>query len=312
MQASLQPAMMRVTKTTPALQRGFTVAFDYNFFGTPGGIEQVYIERESDLGGQQTEAFRNHFHVHLHHLGVLPDEAGPVLDSTTNCSASLSTVPWTAVRVPVGATIRSLVAMNLVDAEVVEGAKYAGGIIGGPETWGRSRTIEWVKGHRLLLKESAEIRPLGTTTIVPEGQFRVANDADRHIYYSNGVGDYCLYATYLHAGVNSILDVDRVFDRAPPAVENALFCPGGETFGDQPRIQELGVYPEGRFRTKEDGLSYMYYSNGNNAYCRYPAPQQLGVVSANAITQIYDNVPRNMGHDVHNPFCPGGEQFFPK
>ncbi|MCB9655664.1 MAG: hypothetical protein H6729_16190 [Deltaproteobacteria bacterium] len=291
-------------------QGGFTIAFDYGFFSHPGGgsVEPVYIQPESDLGGAQNDIFRAHFHVHSHQLGIIPDEAGVVLDTSAACTTPMSAIPWRKVRAPVGAVIRHLLATGQIKDVVLNDAKYVSGILAGPEHWGRIKTTVMVKNHTLWAKVATTAQTMGSGGI-PEGKFRLASDADRRIYYANGQGGHCRYPTFEAAGVESALEIARVYNVGPESLPGADEACGGPSAENAiSRAQDVGRYPEGRFRTRAEAQSWMYYSNGVDAFCRYVVPAHAGISSANAITTIYDAPPFAMRND---DFCPGADAFMP-
>ena len=60
--------------------------------------------------------------------------------------------PWIEVSVSVGPLLERLVEMGFVNETVVAGAVFTGGIVLGPETWGRHKTTAEVTNRTMWLR----------------------------------------------------------------------------------------------------------------------------------------------------------------
>lgn len=293
-------------------QNGFTLAFDYgNYYQNPqNSLIPDYVQRESDISGDTTNVGqRNTFYINSYQYGIVPESDGPVMDATTNCSISMNQVPWKKVKIPLKSTVKNLIRIGYIDPSLLSGTKYAGGTIAGVETWGRSQTIIEVKNHSFFKTGPAQVNNFPSNQILPEGKFRLQNDGGKNIYFSNGSGGYCRYLTYGHGAIIDPKEVTRVFAREPLGLDHNHYCSGAESYQEFYRIQELGVYPAGKFRVRTDGGQWMYYSNGTDAFCQYVNVKHAGVKNATDIGIVYDRVPSSMRND---PLCPGHEIFRPR
>ena len=88
-------------------------------------------------------------------LGIVPNGTEPALDTSPNCTGlAMADVPWVRVSIPVWRLVELLVAATAGTAKpltrsIAEGAVVTGGIVLGPETWGRHWTVAEVKDRTL-------------------------------------------------------------------------------------------------------------------------------------------------------------------
>jgi hypothetical protein len=296
-----------------SLNKGFTVAFDYMVYFNSrqtGGLKIDYIQRQSDFpGSPQTEDLRNTFYVNGYQYGISNPNGGPfapVIDTSIDCSQSMDNDPWFKVRLPIKSTIQNLLSQGFLSQDLVQNAKYTGSIIAGVETWGRSQAIVRVRNHSLYKTAKSQIQNLPVNGIIPEGAFRISDDGAKNIFYSNGKGDVCRFLTYNHAGIYDNREVSILYSRLPTTANPMSICAGGSSFSEIARLQEIGVYPEGQFRVLKDGKTYLFYSNGIDAYCRFVNLKQANIQAAEQITKVYDFEPKSMRKD---PFCPGYKNY---
>ena len=89
-------------------------------------------------------------------FGYVPNATEPLLDTSADCALPIERAPWVHVRVAVPELVARLVGMGLVNETVAHGAVLTGGIVLGPETWGRHRTVAEVTNRTIWLVTQAD------------------------------------------------------------------------------------------------------------------------------------------------------------
>ena len=83
----------------------------------------------------------NALHLDGAAFGLVPNGTEPTHDTSTDCSLPVEQAPWVALDVQVPPLLEKLVGMGLLKETMLEGALLIGGIVVGPETWGKHRTV---------------------------------------------------------------------------------------------------------------------------------------------------------------------------
>ena len=97
----------------------------------------------------------NAWHFDGAFLGIVPNGTEPELDNSADCTGlPMSQVPWINVSLPVWRLVNLLIqasagAATPLTKVLAEGAVLTGGIVLGPETWGRHWTVAEVKNRTL-------------------------------------------------------------------------------------------------------------------------------------------------------------------
>ena len=92
------------------------------------------------------------WHVDGAAWGIVPNGTAPLLDATPDCSTSMAAAPWLAVALPVQDILGRLVSLGDIEAGTLGGAVYTGGVVVGPETWGRHWTVADLKERVVVLR----------------------------------------------------------------------------------------------------------------------------------------------------------------
>ena len=142
-------------------QQRETISLDILHFWRPSGHKPgwvtEYVNTEAELSGKTADDsdynIRKHtIYVNGKALGVIPESYDFYYDSTPNCSSSIDNATWLQIDIPVKGLIKRLLQEGFIDKEILEGAKYSGGILGGIEFWGRNLVELEVKDHAIYGK----------------------------------------------------------------------------------------------------------------------------------------------------------------
>ncbi len=211
-------------------QNGFTLSFLLDSFANfkleYHPILPINIQRQSDFGVNEEEAYKQHYYINSISEGIIEDHL-TIHDKTKDCNLVLENKEWNSVYIPIKSFIQLLIDFGYIDDEVYKTSYYTGEIIGGSEHWGRVKTKTQFKNRTLLSNYPFDIV---YNKHVKEGKFRTNDTFGSIIYYSNGIDAYCQYANFTHAGVYNNNDVKIFYDSTPTEMRNDGYCNGYEKF----------------------------------------------------------------------------------
>ncbi len=134
---------------------GITLSLDllqYTAPNQPAGALVKTVNTELELCNCTDQRAANVIHVNGYYAGILPPEQTIFVDNTPTCSTPLEEVPWIHVQIPMQQMVQILIDHGYTNTTALEGARYTSGIIGGIETWGRSRVELEIKDHTIYTK----------------------------------------------------------------------------------------------------------------------------------------------------------------
>jgi hypothetical protein len=132
-----------------AARVGYAVSIDiYTFLDGQAWTPTLPIRRP---GGVPFKDGGNAWHLDGGALGIVPNNTEPFLDTSPDCSHDIATLAWLEVTIPVPRVVAYLEQLGIVNSTVADGAVVTGGIVLGPETWGRHWTTAEVKERALML-----------------------------------------------------------------------------------------------------------------------------------------------------------------
>ena len=92
------------------------------------------------------------------YLGIVPQSYDFFIDNTSDCSTPIENAPWLSVEIPLQTVIQRTLEAGYFSDDMLDGAKYSGGIVAGTEFWGRALVELEVKNYTMYHLE------VGTST----------------------------------------------------------------------------------------------------------------------------------------------------